>query len=299
MKEINQIIHLTESLEVVKSILRHGFFTSYTKESFHGNNILIPMISFANILFRDIGKDQVVDYGKYGIVFERDSIVEKFDLNPVFYVKNHSELETTFKNNFENSIVPQILDFIKDFQSDTGGKNFLDHIKITPLRDEIRALVDSVDNHMNDAFIDSIKKIFERYYSNSLKQVLLLKPYRVQNKNGERRVAYNEREWRKSFFELAYISELNPNGKPNPAYSRWVNTPKPHFTDRYVLDFDFNDIQCIYVDTPNEIQELQHFIADNFKNKSIEINTLEAFKKRENTERPDVGESDHYPSSQE
>ncbi|RKN19227.1 hypothetical protein D7035_13945, partial [Aquimarina sp. AD1] len=115
MKEINQIIHLTESIEVIKSILSSGFYTSYAKEVFNGKNILIPMISFANILFRDIGENEVVNYGKYGIVFERDSIIKKFDLNPVFYVKNKSDLETTFKTNFENSIIPQTLKVAKDF----------------------------------------------------------------------------------------------------------------------------------------------------------------------------------------
>lgn len=82
MKEINQIIHITKSLEIIKSILINGFYTSYAKETFNGKNILIPMISFSNILFRDIGENEVVDYGKYGIVFDRDYIIDKFNLNP-------------------------------------------------------------------------------------------------------------------------------------------------------------------------------------------------------------------------
>ena len=99
MKEINQIIHITKNIDILKSILKYGFYTSYAKEKFGNKNILIPMISFSNILFRDIGDDEVVDYGNYGVVFDRDDVIEKFDLNPVFYVKNVSELNDIFSDN--------------------------------------------------------------------------------------------------------------------------------------------------------------------------------------------------------
>jgi len=239
------------------------------------------MISFANILFRDIGKDEVVDYGKYGIVFDRDFITKEFDLNPVFYIKGENEIEKTFKNNFENSFIPQILDIVKAFHTKNNGKNFNDYIEIDPMSREIKGLVKSLDKNVNDEFIKSIKTVFESYFNNSLKQGLLLKPFKVINKDGEEKVAYNEREWRKSFFDSFYISENTPNGDLNKEYVKWISKEKPHFTDKYVLKFRLSDVKCIYVDNESEVHDLQMFIKKKFKNQSIDINTLKEYKKRE------------------
>lgn len=239
------------------------------------------MISFANILFRDIGKDEVVDYGKYGIVFDRDFITKEFDLNPVFYIKGENEIELTFQNNFQNSFIPQILDIVKGFHINSNGKNFTDYIEIDPMSPEIKDLIKYLDKNVSDEFIKSIKTVFESYFINSLKQGLLLKPFKVKKTNGEEKVAYNEREWRKSFFDLFYISEDKPDGNLNKEYDKWNSAKKPHFTDKYVQKFRLSDVKCIYVDNESEIHDLQVFIKKKFKNQSIEINTLKEYKKRE------------------
>lgn len=282
MKEINQIIHLTNSKEILKSILKNGFYTSYNVENFGERNILIPMISFANILFRDIGKNEVVDYGNYGIVFDRDLAIKKFDLNPVFYVKNNSSIDLTFKYNFENSIIPQTLQIAKDVYAQANIEKYTDHIIYNPMSDEIKNLLNTLDKNVNDDFLQSLKVIFENYFVNSLKQALLLKPFRVKNKEGITKIAYNEREWRKSFFNLHFISEFTPNGNNNEIYSKWLNTKKPHYTKENILNFELSDIKSIYVTNTNEIEELNKFIQDNFGNYKIEINTLEQFKLQEN-----------------
>jgi len=274
LKEINQIIHLTESIDILKSIIKNGFYTSYAKETFNGKNILIPMISFSNILFRDIGKNEVVDYGKYGIVFDRDTIIKKFDLNPVFYVKNESDLETTFKTNFENSIIPQTLKVAKDFYTDCNCEKFTDHININPISNEVKDLLNTLDKNVNDDFINSLKTIFENYFVNSLKQMLVLKPYTVENKSSETKIAYNEREWRKSYFELNFISEFTPKGEINKEFQKWINTSKPHYTEKYVQKFDLSDVKLIYVENENEVKDLNNFIKLNFLNQSIHIKTL-------------------------
>jgi hypothetical protein len=191
MKQINQIVHLTDSKEVLKSILENGFFTSYAKEKFGKQNVLIPMISFANILFRDIGEKEVIDYGKYGIVFDRDYIIEKFDLNPVFYVKNESEIEEIFPYNFQTSIIPQTLHLAKDFYIKSNCKTYSEYICINPISDEVKHLLDTLDKDVNDDFIHSIKVIFENYFLNTMKQILLLKPFKVENKEGVTKIAYN------------------------------------------------------------------------------------------------------------
>lgn len=134
MKQINQIIHLTNSKDILKSILKNGFYTSYAKEKFGNQNVLIPMISFANILFRDIGENEVIDYGTYGIVFNRDYIISRFDLNPVFYVKNESEIEEIFPYNFQTSIIPQTLHLAKEFYIKCNCKRYSEHIHINPMQ---------------------------------------------------------------------------------------------------------------------------------------------------------------------
>ncbi len=282
MKEINQIIHLTKSIDILKSILKNGFYTSYAKETFNGQNILIPMISFSNILFRDIGDNEVVDYGKYGIVFDRDAIIEKFDLNPVFYVKNDSDLEKSFKTNFENSILPQTLKIAKDFYNKCDCEKITDHINFNPITTEVEDLLNTLDKNVNSEFINSLKVIFENYFVNSLKQMLVLKPYTVENKSGVTKIAYNEREWRKSYFELNFISEKTPNGESNKEYEKWINEPKPHYKYDYVQKFDLSDIRLIYVNSQDEINDLTEFIKVKFGNQKIEIKTLAECQKIEN-----------------
>jgi uncharacterized protein YcgL (UPF0745 family) len=280
MKQINQIVHLTDSKEVLKSILENGFFTSYAKEKFGKQNVLIPMISFANILFRDIGEKEVIDYGKYGIVFDRDYIIEKFDLNPVFYVKNESEIEEIFPYNFQTSIIPQTLHLAKDFYIKSNCKTYSEYICINPISDEVKHLLDTLDKDVNDDFIHSIKVIFENYFLNTMKQILLLKPFKVENKEGVTKIAYNEREWRKSFFDLHYISEIKPDGKINEQYEKWINTSKPHFTDKYILKFDIAEVQYVYVENENEVEEVKNFVTEKFQ-KNIEVFTLSELKERE------------------
>lgn len=281
MKEINQVLHLTNSKDVLKSILKNGFYTSYAKEKFGNNNILIPMISFANILFRDIGENEVVNYGKYGIVFDRDYVIEQFDLNPVIYIRNESELDKIFAYNFQTSIIPQTLHVAKNFYKECNCEKFSDHIKINPISDEVKILFDTLDKNVNDNFILSIKKIFENYYVNTLKQVLLLKPYKVEDKLGKSKIAFNEREWRKSYFELNYISEFKPDGTINEEYQKLINMPKPHFTEKYTQDFELSKVKCIYVENDTEIAEMEKYIGENF-NVKIDIFTLSELQEKEN-----------------
>ncbi len=281
MKEINQIIHITKDIDILKSILKNGFYTSYAKEKLGDKNILIPMISFSNILFRDIGDDEVVDYGNYGVVFDRDDVIEKFDLNPVFYVKNVSELNEIFLDNFQTSIIPQTLQIAKKFYVDCKCERFSEHIRINPITEEIKSLIDSLDENVNDEFIHSLKIIFENYYTNTLKQALLLKPYKVKMKNEETKIAYNEREWRKSFFDLNFIYEFKPDGTKNEEYIRWNKTSKPHYTEKYIQKFDLSDIISIYVNEDSEIIEMEKFVNENFT-ENIKINTLKQLKEIEN-----------------
>lgn len=283
MKEINQLIHLTSDIQILKSILKNGFYTSYAKETFGGKSILIPMISFANILYRDIGNDQVINYGNYGLVFNRDYAINKFDLNPVTYIRNEGIIEKSIKDNLETSILPQTLHIVKDFYTKGKFDKITNHINFNPLSDKIKTLLDNMDKNINDEFIESLQKIFGDYFTNSLHQLLLAKPYKVVNKIGETKIAYNEREWRKSFLELHYIQEITPSGKINDEYTKWINTPKPHFKNKYILNFSLSDIDSIIVKEANEIEEIKSLLSkENTIPSNLIINTLENFKSLEN-----------------
>lgn len=283
MREINQLIHLTEEFSTLKSILKNGFYTSYTKEVFAGKEILIPMISFSNILYRDIGKNEVIDYGSYGLVFQRDYAIKKFELNPVLYLRNESLIEEAIKDNFEFSILPQTLDIVKQFYVDIKKDKITDHISFQPIPKKVEELINNMDENINDRFIKGLKEIFGKFFINSLYQILLAKPFKVLTSEGEEKIAFNEREWRKSFWDLNYISRIKPNGKLNEKFEEIVEKTKPHFKEKYILDFKVTDLEALIVTEKHQIQELQLFVENILKTKhhNIKIDTLENFKRKE------------------
>jgi 3-dehydroquinate synthase class II len=154
-------------------------------------------------------------------------------------------------------------------------------IDLNRIKHEIKSFIDSLDENVNDEFIHSLKIIFENYYINTLKQALLLKPYKVVTKNEETKIAYNEREWRKSFFDLNFIYEIKPDGTKNEEYIQWNKKNKPHYTEKYIQSFDLSDVISIYVNEDAEIIEMEKFITENF-NEKIEIYTLQQLKEIEN-----------------
>ena len=288
MKQVNQLIHSTKRLETLKSILKNGLHTSYAKEEFCGENILIPMISFSNLLFRDLGSEELVSYGNYGIVINRDLAYEKYNLNPVMYVTTNSEIAKSVDENFEYSVLPQTLHIIKQFYVDSKnccGK-FLDNVNIRPLNDKTRDLINSIDDNTPDNILNALREIFEEIFVNSNQQILLMKPYKVKDGEGKEWIAYNDREWRKSFPELNYISEFSPrrSGKPNKKYDEWVNKYKPHYTDKkYTLKIDISEIEHIIVAEEKEIEEIENFIIQVLGKEIVKgkVDTLENLKKKE------------------
>jgi hypothetical protein len=144
MKEVNQLIHLTRNITRLKSILKNGLYTSYNKEILADKNVLIPMISFCNVLFRDLGKNEVIDYGSYGIVIDRTYAIEILGLNPVLYLYSNSVVEDSFKYNFESTALPQALEVIKTIYQGCNCEKVTDHILIEPLNLEVKNLINSI-----------------------------------------------------------------------------------------------------------------------------------------------------------
>lgn len=280
MKQINQLIHSTKSIVFLKSILQEGLYASYSKEVFNEENILIPMISFSNILFRDIGNGEVVSYGDYGIVISRDLGMDKYGLNPVMYLSKNSKIEQGFHYNFNATVIPQIIKDIKEFKT----HNPCYDLKITPCSKEVENLIDNVDEKTSEKLLSAIENLFGNIFENTLRQVYLLKPYKVKDKNGKEWIAYNEREWRRNFFKTPFIREYKPNGTKNEKYIEIINTPKPHFSDQYhTLKIDIQDIQNIIVKEESEIIQIEDFIRDKLSYnvpKGI-VSTFEILKEKE------------------
>lgn len=283
MKTVNQIIHQTDHIDKLKSIVKNGLYCSYALEQFSDKKLLIPMISFSNILFRDIGSNEVVDYGSYGIGIERESAI-KLGLNPVLYLYENGIIEKGIKDNFDFSILPQTLEIVKDFYKKCDCESITDHINFNPLPEEVKNLINSISAKTDDKVISSIKELFGSVFENSYRQILLAKPYKIITKLGDERIAYNEREWRKSFFDLHFIYELKPNGEINTDFTKWTNTPKPHLTEaKYTFKIPIDLIKYVIVEKSEEKSEMENFIKSNFDSfpTSIEIKTLNEFKENE------------------
>lgn len=284
MKLIDQILHQTETFEKLKSILVDGLFTSYNLEQFADKKILIPMISFSNVLFRDIGENEVIDYGSYGISIKRQFAID-LGLNPVLYVYDSSIIQEGIKYNFESSILTQTLDIIKDFYVETPYDKITDQINFNPISSEIKDLLNSIDKNTDDNLIASLRNVFGKIFENSNSQILFAKPYMVLRKNGEPRIAYNEREWRKTFLDLNFITEFKPNGESNPKFKEWINKKKPHLNDYpHILKIPIEKMNFIFVENENEIDEIKDFLNDLHIEipKNLIIDTLSNLKKIEN-----------------
>jgi hypothetical protein len=287
MKEINQLIHLTPDISRLESILKNGLYTSYNKEVFADKNVLIPMISFCNVLFRDLGENEVIDYGNYGIVIDRTYGIEDLELNPVLYLKANSIVENTFKYNFESTLVPQTVEIIKKISENCKCENVTDLIHIEPLNQEVKELINSIDKNTSDKLIFSLRNLFTIINKNTLKQILLSKPYKVKTKKGEEKIAYNEREWRKSYFNLDFVLEYEPDGNVNEKYTELIEKNKPHFKDdSYTLKIPLNKIKYIIVKNIDDIDKITNFISTNKigkidKEKIRTLNQLKEFEHKQ------------------
>ena len=164
------------------------------------------MISFCNVLFRDLGKNEVLDYGSYGIVIERTYGIIDLGLNPVLYLYSNSVVENSFKYNFESTTLPQALEVIKTIYKGCNCEKVTDHIQIEPLNIEVKNLINSIDKNTNDNLINSLKELFAKLFENTVNQVVLSKPYKVfTKKNSSRRLGKKKCLW----FHISRMAKSN------------------------------------------------------------------------------------------
>ncbi len=90
------LFHFTKNLDVLKSILKHGFFPKYSLEDIAWfiaqeiDAVAFPVVSFCDIPLSRIG-DHVNFYGRYGIGMKQDWGIRK-GFNPIVYVSETSDL---------------------------------------------------------------------------------------------------------------------------------------------------------------------------------------------------------------
>lgn len=96
----SSLIHYTNSLAVLKSILKEGFRVKYCLEEIYTKggsiHLAVPMVSFCNLPFSQV-KNHMENYGNYGIGLRNSW----GGLNPVLYISNGSQLGEHLWNSFK------------------------------------------------------------------------------------------------------------------------------------------------------------------------------------------------------
>ncbi|MEO5685661.1 MAG: abortive infection system antitoxin AbiGi family protein [Chitinophagaceae bacterium] len=262
MKTIDYLFHFTTSLSSIQKIIAEGFKPSYSKEQFSGFDILVPMISFSNVLLRDVGKAEVLHYGDYGMVMRRDWGL-KNELNPVCYTYRDATLDQSVFTILNNTA---FLHFLKDFKptlalnTQSKGKPISEQMNITNLSTEVAGILDYLSVNFDEKLFDNIVQHAASTYTANQGVIKLAKPYEVQNKGCQSFVAYNDREWRKTYPALNYIYKEEKDD-----YEFWYQEPKPHFHDApYIIAFDLDDLKAVLVADEKEKAELENWLQSKF-----------------------------------
>lgn len=281
MKQVENLFHFTDKFDIIASILKDGFKPSYSKEVIGQRNTLVPMISFMNVLLRDVGPDEVVDYGDYGIGINRE-FATTIRLNPVCYVYDESVIDSALKNIQNLSMLPQTIDILKEHLIDKlkSNKKVTEIIPFIPKPiKEVEDLLNSITKETEKEIISSVKALVTKIYESAYYQLLLAKPYKVLNKKGEPKIAYNEREWRKGYPELGYILETNATGVKSKQYEKWIATDYPHFEEEeYRLKIGVENISFILIKEAGELDRLKNILlnlcTESTLNRLLESNQL-------------------------
>jgi hypothetical protein len=255
LKTIDHIFHFTDSVQTIKEIIRTGFKPSYARETLAKRNILVPMISFSNILVRDVGEDEVLDYGEYAVCMSRQWALNN-ELNPVVYTYENGLIYNALNTLLENSVFISYLKSIgaklKDYSAHNKDRIPISRVvSLSNTSKEAIAIFDYLSLDFDEGLLGIVSDYARVVHETNLPVIALTKPYKVKDRAGEEFIAYNDREWRKSYKNLGFIFEEDPE------YKKWDETKKPHFNDDpYLLKFAPADIKAILVKEDSEIKEI-------------------------------------------
>ncbi len=248
LKRIDYLYHFTKDINILVEIFKHGFKTSYAKETLADKNIIVPMVSFSNILLRDVGTNEVLNYGDYAICLSREWGLAN-DINPVVYTYEngllYNALSTFLYNSLFLSKIQEYKTHLKYF-SDCKCGPFSKQIHLTNTPKEVMDILDHLSTKYDENLVDILSK--------------------VTNGQGTEFIAYNDREWRKLF------SDLKIHFEGDSEYEKWTKTAKPHFNDKpYLLTFNIEDVKAILVKSKDEIDIVINELKNNFGEKSVDI----------------------------
>lgn len=261
MKKIETLFHGTTEFDYLISIIENGFYSSYADEFLFNRKSKILMVSFSNIPL--IEARNQVDYGEYFIGLKRSWGI-KNSLHPIAYTFQNSKFETDINKLIEESAIGQTLGLIDEFKQQ--GVNF-------ELEGEsLKAISKLIDQNLSRETLDIIKEIFGKIFVKIHGMSLYLKHFMVEDKKGNIRYAYNDREWRYIPDNLGtkLIFESDASGKAIPEYSEW-NIDKPHFT-KSPLKFELEDINYIVVKEVSEMEKTYQTLYNQFDKNKVRKN---------------------------
>ncbi len=177
MKSIDHLFHFTNDINSVKEIVREGFKPSYAKETLDNKNILVPMVSFSNILLRDVGTAEVIFYGQYAVCFNRDWGINH-QVNPVVYTYDNGILHKALSKILYSTIFLKVMQTYKSSFQGLGknGIPFSKQIKLSNTPKEVMDILDYVTLHYDAELVDVLSNHAKSIYETNFPILTLTKP---------------------------------------------------------------------------------------------------------------------------
>ena len=248
IKHIDTLFHGTVKISHLVSIIQNGFYPSYANEPFASRNTKILMVSFSNIPL--IEARNQVNYGDYFIGLKRDWGISN-QLHPVAYSYQDSKYEKDVNYLQLESAIGQTLHLLRSFH-DNG-------IKMDFGGEALQLVAELSRQDISEETSVTLNKMFEKIYVKINDMQLYLKHYKVTDKKGLSRYAYNDREWRYIPYDIEQrrlLFETDASGKNiNPEYTKYDQMKKPHFKSHPLL-FGIDDITYIIVKKKEEIKRI-------------------------------------------
>lgn len=268
---------MTSSIDSLQSILLQGFKPSYGKEEFGdwAKEILVPQVSFSNILPRDLGEKEVIHYGSYGLIFSKNWAI-KNELQPVLYYLPNGLFFKAYYETLRNTMSISFLDSVRDLFDQYKKGNCKDCNSMVELKDlpEATAFFNRILQLGNDDLFNEAIAYTSLIKNNNYALRAIMKPYIL--KDG--RKPYNDREWRKLFPEIPILMDTYPN------YEKFYKKQSHHLKEYPYLKFISTDLKGIIVADVSDIQIMEEFVKNIWEKPFSEINPEGLISTKENFE---------------
>ena len=261
LKNIDHLFHFTEKYDTIIDIFKNGFKPSYANEQLGKQDIKVAMISFSNVLLRDVGDEEVFNYGPYALCLTRDWGI-KNQVNPVLYTYDEGNLESSINILLENSL---FLKYITNFNetiekySKQKGDPISKYMDLSGTSKEAKDVLDYLSVKYDEDLIQIISRLSNKTLDTNFNIVKITKAYKVKDKEGKEFIAYNDREWRKVYDNLPFLMEGSPE------FEEWDKKNKPHFEkDPYLLKFELGNLRAVMVETEEKVHDVISFLKGHY-----------------------------------